>query len=180
MTAGLHVQWALGRLEREQDEPGDEHEPEPAQLIEDAVQQDAAGRLGDRSAPAADDDPEHGHVPRPERDAGADPGQDEVRLEAPQQAKAGDEGGEDRPGQDPGDEAEDRVDEEVLEGEALERCQDVLVVDEPRHDDAEDDRQHAEHEQDPQDRIPLRVEASSPASPRSVRVSQARARLSRR
>ena len=32
--------------------------------------------------------------------------------------------------------------------------EDVLVVDEPRHDDAEDDRQDAEHDADPDDRVP--------------------------
>ena len=92
------------------------------------------------------------------------------------------------PGQDPGDEPEDRDDQELLEGQPLERCDDLLVVDEPRHDDAEDDDQDADDDPDPDERIaPARrlglghrrtrggridlergaVDGASPTSPRS-------------
>ena len=109
--------------------------------------------VDDRPAPAADDDPQDRHVPRAERDAGPDPRQDQVRLEPAHKAQARDEGREDRPGQDPRDEPEDADDQEVLEAQALERVEHLPVVDEPRQDHAEHDRQHAGHDADPDDRV---------------------------
>ena len=58
------------------------------------------------------------------------------------------------------------IDEELLEGESLQRFDDLLVVDESRHDDAEDDRQDTGDDPDPEERIPPARAASSPASTR--------------
>jgi len=102
----------------------------------------------------SNDDPQDRHVPRPERDARPDPGQDQVRLESADPAQARDECREDPAGQDPGDDAKDADQEELLEREALQGVDDVLVVDEPRQDEDEDDEQDAEDDRDAHDRVP--------------------------
>ena len=165
----------------DQHQPADEHQPEPAQLIEDAVEEDPAGRCVGVSTPAADDDPHDGHVPRPERDAGPDPGQDQVGLEPADQPEPGDQHREDGARHDPGDDPEDRDHQVVLEGQSLERVDDLLVVDEAGHDEPEHDDQDTDDDADPDDRVaPARRLGVGDRRPRGGRIDLERGAVRRR
>ncbi len=162
---GRHRHATVQPLGDHEHDAGNDEQSEPAELIEDPVQKHAPGRGLGGPAPAPDDHPQHGHVPRSERDARTDPGEDQVPLGPANDAETRDERREDRPGQDPGDEPEHADHEQVLDGEPLERVDDLLVVDEPGHDDAEDHHEDPEDEANPQDRG---------ASTRRLRLGQGR------
>ena len=110
-----------------------------------AVQRDARGRGVSGDAPAAHHDPHDAQVPGPERDARADPGEDQLRERSPR--AAGRPGMSDRE-QQPADEPGDRRDQDVMRticGRVRpgRRAADLAVVDEARQDDAEDEEQDA-------------------------------------
>ena len=122
------------------------------QLVGDAVQGDARGRRLHPDAPATDDHPQDPHVPRSERNACADAGQDQVRGRATRDGQALDEDDERDAGDDPRDGDKRGHLDHLQEGQRTEGVEHLFVVDEPRQDEAEDDDQDADHDRRAEDR----------------------------